>query len=84
MATRATKAVPKKIPQAAIKIPQEPPAIDTPDWLPTKLHTLTFAAAAKGSGMSIAVSNLLRMYKEADKHVYAAAMRSLSGADVQV
>ena len=55
-----------KISQAKIKIPTEPPAIDTPDWLPTKLHALVFAAAARGSGKTVAVSNMLRMYRDAD------------------
>ena len=54
-----------KIPQAKIKIPPEPPEIVVPDYLP-KLHGLFMYAAIRGSGKTVACSNLVRMYKEAD------------------
>ena len=38
-------------------------AIDTPDHLP-KLHGIYIANGKRGSGKSIAITNLIRMYKE--------------------
>jgi len=51
--------------KAVIKLPKDSNAfsIDTPDHLP-KLHQLCIANGKRGSGKSIAITNLIRMYKE--------------------
>jgi len=48
--------------KAVIKLPN-PFAVDTPDHLP-KMHQLCVANGKRGSGKSVAITNLLRMYKE--------------------
>ena len=51
--------------KAVIKLPKDSQAfaIDTPDHLP-KLHQLCIANGKRGSGKSIAITNLIRMYKD--------------------
>jgi hypothetical protein len=51
--------------KAVIKLPKNSNAfaIDTPDHLP-KLHGICIANGKRGSGKSIAITNLIRMYKE--------------------
>jgi len=51
--------------KAIIKLPKDSNAfaIETPDHLP-KLHQLLIANGKRGSGKSIAITNLIRMYKE--------------------
>ncbi len=51
--------------KAVIKLPKNSNAfaIDTPDHLP-KLHQLCIGVGKRGSGKSIAITNLIRMYKE--------------------
>jgi len=51
--------------KAVIKLPKDSNAcaIETPDHLP-KLHQLCIANGKRGSGKSIAITNLIRMYKE--------------------
>jgi len=51
--------------KAIIKLPKNSNAfaIETPDHLP-KLHQLCIANGKRGSGKSIAITNLIRMYKE--------------------
>jgi hypothetical protein len=52
-------------PKAVIKLPKDTAAfsIETDDHLP-KLHQLLVANGKRGSGKSLAITNLLRMYKE--------------------
>jgi len=51
--------------KAVIKLPKDSNAfaIETPDHLP-KLHQLCIANGKRGSGKSIAITNLIRMYKD--------------------
>ena len=51
--------------KAVIKLPKNSNAfaVETPDHLP-KLHQLCIANGKRGSGKSIAITNLIRMYKE--------------------
>jgi hypothetical protein len=51
--------------KAVIKLPKisNAFAVETPDHLP-KLHQLCIANGKRGSGKSIAITNLIRMYKE--------------------
>jgi hypothetical protein len=51
--------------KAVIKLPKDSNAfaIETPDHLP-KLHQLCIANGKRGSGKSIAITHLIRMYKE--------------------
>jgi hypothetical protein len=50
---------------AVIKLPKNSNAfaIETPDHLP-KLHQLCIANGKRGSGKSVAITNLMRMYKD--------------------
>lgn len=52
-------------PKGVIKLPKNTNAfaIETPDHLP-KLHQLLIANGKRGSGKSLAITNLMRMYKE--------------------
>jgi len=51
--------------KAVIKLPKNSNAfaVETPDHLP-KLHQLLITTGKRGSGKSIAITNLIRMYKE--------------------
>jgi len=51
--------------KAVIKLPKNSNAfaVETPDHLP-KLHQLLIGSGKRGSGKSIAITNLIRMYKE--------------------